>query len=1136
MATFRNPKTKQIIAVPEQYDTQTGVDINREKMKAKGYEEVVPLFDPAKTKTIMVPNKNEIVNAAKAKGWKEEVEFIPSKEATKTTEGTVSKDELLRIAKTYNVPFEELDSRLEFLGLNPNYRGIDRTKATLGTLGRTIGGNIPQFIERKIQDESLQKAVGDLQRLAGERRSTLAAGAEMAGQLLGPAGTSATLAKTAGKTALSVGTAAATGGFTGAAAMEEGEETFGAVLGAGLGVLPVLAKGAKAGAEATADLVRKIKGDVEKGLGKNVDEVIRKARAEAAPVFKAREKIVATGVADDADYVVLGERVAGKKSVNIDLSKMTPEEKQAKLIELGKIDADHKILKTAQELGWEGKVSSVPRMVQAKAVAKPTGKFEKTVESAKAFLDAKREAPGGVDEIMKAFQRSTDKDIVNNLMKKSFATDPGQRFAKMAGIFESIIDGKYVARGIDRRLGSNVEGVIQNMDTQTNKLTYILAATHSQVKDLASQIQKSGLDTANFRQYIENPALLKELSQEQQDAVTAVRNFFDTQLETVNKLAPETGLTLTKRENYFPHITPSLVETIGRIKNRAAELAQKTGVDFLNQSNITDEMFKKLKEADPDFIKALQINNNTIIKTPDDFILQYKLAVTPGATKKPAQMTEASASFMRADSMPDFLLENGFETAALNWVQNTYRHLLVKDSLAELQRYRDLARVAKDERAATYLDGLLDDLTGLRRGTPASELRRMTTAMQVWADEGAKTSTNILQKGFYTAVRDMPELFYTSLNMAYPNFLGFSPRAVLMNLSQIGTMTIPELGLAGSKYVLPATKNILSVLVNGQTIVLKNPSVAADLGKTVGETVKVRSLTHVLENEGFIGKQYSQELITALLGNAQKSLPTKAYETIANKYSNVAMAMFSGTEILNRGMVVEMGKGIAKDLLQKDAGMLKWLDRVQGAQKREMWRLIEAGKEAELERAVQDYLLSKTILNYTRQSMSNFGRIMGPMFSMFTKWPSSVTGEVVEQYAVNGFNRGTLELGKRYFAPLAVLVGATAIIDEVAPDSAIKDKLFGKAGMTSWAPVTSLNAIVGGEFLKSPAADIVTSLGQVVTNPDASGLVRAANDAAMTFVPGMSILKLALEDIPTYVTGEKQDKFKPIPIEIKKEK
>lgn len=1147
MGLVKDPRSGKLIYIPEKYGTD-GKDVNLEQAVAKGYEPVQLVMSPDRKKKAVIPFTGTDIKKAMDKGWKLPHQFIEPEEATFARGGTVAEQEIRAVATKNKVPFEELDSFLEYAGAVPDYRSKDFLKANAGMVGRTLGMNIPQFLYRESQEPNVQQALSEIQELANKRMSKLQTGAEIAGSLLVPGAPVKAISaglKAAGlgaKTAAAVstvGTGVTAGAVQQAATSKEGEElkeaVIGAVLGGGLGGLAVRGAIRETAAEIAArgdELFNKMAQDVQEKQGKTIFGLVEEKRAKSAGLISARQAVLVGEAPVTADTLEsLGKQLsttaAYKKILETRGFKEMSEDQQKQLLrELGSVDLDRKVIDLARELGWTGaKVPTVAKIAKGKRDS-----YAKAVANAKQYVQEIRVGPEGADKISTAFNRMTDKSLARNVMRTQLKYTSPETHANLRSFAESIIDGKYVVRGIDRRLGSTLENTLLDLDNATNQLTGIMARADVEVAAIAKKAKKLGVDTDDMRVFIERG---RDNTDEAKGALyDSVMRFYGTRLEELKSL----GLDIKTRENYFPHTLPSIPETISRIQGKLDDVSRAVGTD-ISKLDPTDsraaEVFATIKNDFPELIQAVELVNRTKIHDGSAFLLQAKRAVTPGGSTPGREFTEASALFQREDKIPDFLLVNKLEAGLLNWTRDTYRHILIRDSLSEITRVRDIAAEAGDTRAAKYLTGLLQDMTGLRPGTLATMTAKLGTSTRVWADraiaEAARNPTlaNRVAAAGGGVLRQTQEVWPTILNMAYPNFLGLKPAALAMNISQLGTMLAPELGgdLA-SRYMLKGMAQATLDFTAGS---------AGMIGKKLGiksaEELAARYPQLALQQKGMMAVPWSQDMINAMQSDLKQALPTKVFSKISQSYSNAAMFLYSQTEVINRAVTVNIGRDLAADLLKKDAAAMAWLQRMASSGgKRTIVDLIQKGDSEKLTQYVQEYLLSKSIFNYTRQSMSNFGRAFGPMFSMFTKWPSSVAGEILEQYAANGMKGAALETTRRYLAPWVALGVASGLMQRAAEEEGWEPQLramTGAKGVGGWAPVTSLEALLGGEFLKSPAADIVSSVGKIATNPlDEKKWTEAIDQSLLTFFPGMALLRFGLQDLPR-LAGEDVKSFKP---------
>lgn len=1151
MGTYRNPKTGQIFVLPEKYDTETGIDSNRTAAVAKGYVPVQVLTDKSLKKQVALPEAE--VPKAREKGWRLPFEVAQGAEGEGLRSGDVSRDEVQTIANKYNVPFEEVDKYLEMTGARPDYRKQDTAAASLWTVSRSAGMNIANFIRRESQAPEVQRAISDLQDLADQRRSTVGTVAEVAGSMAVPiGGLEASAAAALGKTMAplkAASVAATTGGIQGLASSREGEELSSMLMSAALsGTLGAATsrvfrgKTVPPSATENAERATELAEEVAARQGKTVQGLVQEARKANETIISTRRAYTTGRAAVDADALEKHGRALVDKPVYAkaaEKARQAGADEATLFREIASVDLDVETVRLARELGF-----TPTKKVAAASMVKAPQRFAGTVAKAKQYLKEYTASPDGVRKMDDAFERLTDVRLTKNVMKNQLRhVDPDAHW-KLKHAAEAIIDGKYVMRGIDRRLGFNGEQVIADMDDATNQLTMLIADAGVTLKKLERAAEKAGLDASNMRAVIERPG---QLTPEQQQVVRDIGEFF----EDMRQRAGALGLNIQKRENYFPHIMPNMPETISRVMRRFDDAATKLtdNYNFVTAAvadEATERAFKELQRVDPDAIRAVQllVGRAQPHKTGADFLLDVRRAINPGS-EGGREFTDATAMYLREDRIPEFLLVNNLRTGGLNWVQETFRHALLRDHLSELTRMRDVAAAAKDHRAAAYLTGLLQDLTGMRPNSLATMARKGATAVRVWADrqiaDAVKNPTlgNRVRARVADTLVDGQQIWPTLLNSAYPNFLGLSPRAALMNLSQLGTMTVPELGAELSARYTNVGVELLKGAAGQSEFIVRNPLVAKHTGVPVGQVFRPKTakeassfMSLYLENKKFKSEMWSQELVNAMQSDIKKGVGMRAFEYASEKYTRTAMVLFSATETFNRFTAAKIGERLAKDVLAKDEAALKWVRNIKGpgVQKR-IVELMQSGNAEELEHVVQQYLISKTILNYTRQSMSNFGRFMGPMFSMFTKWPTTIAGEVVEQYATQGLTAASAEVGRRFLVPWVTLAGLGAALKYAAEQEGQEQRLRaleGSRGIQGWAPVTSLEALLGGEFLKSPAADIFSSAGKVLMNPvDGQKWTQALDDAAMTFVPGMAIGRFVMEDWTRLVENEDPTRFKP---------
>jgi hypothetical protein len=192
-----------------------------------------------------------------------------------------------------------------------------------------------------------------------------------------------------------------------------------------------------------------------------------------------------------------------------------------------------------------------------------------------------------------------------------------------------------------------------------------------------------------------------------------------------------------------------------------------------------------------------------------------------------------------------------------------------------------------------------------------------------------------------------------------------------------------------------------------------------------------------------------------------------------------------------------MGQGSAGE----KAAALRFVDSMGSSFQRAIKTAVGNGDTGEATRVMSNYLIGKTMFNFDRASMSEYGRFMGPLFSAFTKWPTSIAGDMLHIYSRNGLAGGTAEVGRKYMAPLALLYAANAAIKDDTKDNPMYDWAFGKQGLTHLAPAGAAAGLLTGQMAAPPSVAIPRDVIMGIGTADPYKLYRALNDAFNAFTP-----------------------------------
>ena len=149
---------------------------------------------------------------------------------------------------------------------------------------------------------------------------------------------------------------------------------------------------------------------------------------------------------------------------------------------------------------------------------------------------------------------------------------------------------------------------------------------------------------------------------------------------------------------------------------------------------------------------------------------------------------------------------------------------------------------------------------------------------------------------------------------------------------------------------------------------------------------------------------------------------------------------------------------------------------------------------------------TQTQLAYGNIDMHELGRDLGPLFTMLTKWPVSVAGDVYKKVALEG-RKGAGDAFKKYMAPLGVAIA----LDSMRGDEG--EALIGSRGFTGWMPVNSIMgnplnlfapvpALTGGiEFGTDLVEHGIKELKGSATDSDRRGLTKKSEKVLRQYAP-----------------------------------
>lgn len=1024
----------------------------------------------------------------------------------------ISDKELEGLAEKRGVDPEWLKSSASWLGASrptSNWTDalIEGAKATTGAVGESIGLGLPQYLYGRLQvDPARRLAIEDLRELAEQRKSVATRAAEFAIGLGLPLGA-------AGKAGAGLATRAAVGAGIGATQglthSKEGEEVPDMVIGAALGLGGTAAlegaatvAGKAVGAIGSA-LTTRITGETAKAeraalpgvrdvlAGEGTAAGIKSIMEEAAP---ARERILAHAVTgeriSDEDALQIVEAIpasrrealeGGEGTLGTLVSRMATSSGESTQRVVAQVQADREIQSFAQFLT---RSERVPTPDRARTIVQDFAGREGKL------LDTAWEAHGQVravqqllrDEAIDSSQRAGDGWVRRTFLKMS--------------------DAKPAARSIDISSGdvTAVEPAVDEVATRYNHLTGAIAGVAQRRQALMEQLGATETTPEQL-----SSMLRGELNPhgEEHATVEAFRGY----LEDLRQMAVDSGLPIQYRPGYVPERMLAPVQAVRAIEGRARSLS------ISPEEGPTAEQWASGEVQD--WVRGVeQLSGETITREGDsDGVRQARLMKAWGAAGLPDQVSErlgttATAAFRREGEIPDFLRENNIEALLHGWESGVLRHVYLREPLMRLRGEADKLNALGDSVGAGYVERLVQDISsGARPGTLA---RGSQQASAQWELSFGLAADRLREAGATTradaveALGAAPRVLQAALSQVYPNFLGLSPKATFRLITQPLVFTAPDIGARGYGHVISAYGDLLHDLSTPGT-----------------------SIAGTLKEFGLAPEKFTGESRDWLRGALESSPGWHLAGEASRRWSDMAMFMYERTELMGRYITMKSAQRIVADAARGGPGGGVALDRYIATRGPAYQRAFESmrkeGRWADLSQLVAREMNAGTVMNYSRVSMSEFGRSVGPFLSTFTKWPTMVAGDVGTRFQQFGVPRGGAQVFTKYMAPWAGL----ALVDKLNPPEEYSPRtrsLVGARGAITHAPLSAVTEPIGQiiegkapRLFTPPLVEVGVNIARALKSTDQQKIWKAFQEAVDAFGPGSGGLRFLGQDLPALI-------------------
>jgi hypothetical protein len=725
------------------------------------------------------------------------------------------------------------------------------------------------------------------------------------------------------------------------------------------------------------------------------------------------------------------------------------------------------------------------------------------------------------------------------------------RLNKIASFF---IDAQYVGDAVDRRWGTSFMREMNNTATNFNNATHLTKALKTKADKVLKQFKVKDTESKDLIKNIE-----AGVRGPKEDAFrTVLRELGD----DVNKATNTNAVSL--RDNYVPHHTKPAPELRATIRNRITS-ALKNKSPVLDDKDIRvlradTELMDSIRylgrfrrAVDIDKMKARQAEDLKSVSPKDyDSVLKIHKGELARAAGTKDQLTDEalkdflpsffgsnvkriftntdfldlSASSLKQrlhEDVPDLIREYDIAKLMGNWADSIPQDIMMRGSLRKIKSMA-LSLKAKDSTASEYMTNYVNDLGGVTRGAAGifKEIKNeYSTKMYVNKAEAqeraivARASGNskaeakyLKQAKRFDNKAKWPQFAQYLQAQMYPWFLGGRVDAPIRNMTQPYTYTIPQISLDPTYQARLASMSgwkAVEGIRDGDAFkeLVKRNLVPAD--PTPGA---FDALSHGLKSTRSVG--------------------AKATEGI----NNFAMWMYQRSDIANRIVTVSIGKNVAADVLTNNPHALGYINRLPSSYRREAIMSIKSNNKEALEDIIIEHLNATTQFNYNRASMSEYGRFMGSVFSMFSKWPTSITGDIVnsidaarlsESKDKLRFSKDMARLSGKYLGPLMGLTMMDAIADRVLGADSERKKLTYGTGLAKSAPITSATAILSdpSRSMVPPAFSVISDMykaaGVLIDPKDAKSKV-LKYDTPLGIVPG-GILVKTLDRIDTFINN-----------------
>ena len=632
-------------------------------------------------------------------------------------------------------------------------------------------------------------------------------------------------------------------------------------------------------------------------------------------------------------------------------------------------------------------------------------------------------------------------------------------------LLSAIEDPKYIARRADDNLGLGMEDILDRMSENHHKYTNHISGFVGEARDLTAAAKKSNINPETIGKMIAGKQAKQgeagELAQKWANLYEAVR------VDLAGK-----GYRIDKRVDYLnmksleaPDMHNLMNLKLEKFKKIGAKAKkdpmQLTVEDFkehggsINPDLLVEEL-KDLKSVAANVLKKKSYKQiNTVLKVRK----AIKDSLNP-ANKVTAGF-DVGARFQRHGEIPDDFRSFDVGQNFMNYLGGNYKAVYFGDTLAELDRAASTMNQLGLTKSAEYWKKYSQHISGVDTGFQSMFTHKKNEVLaKLRYTQRFDTEATSFTKWTAKQQENAMDFMAWSTTLVYPNFLGGNVRAALRNYTQTFALTAPSFkGTFGTKIVTEGWGKMIKNAGNLDNI-LREKNITSH-----GDIVRA----------GY--KELSDYLNTSKLRDYSESA------------GRSLMYLYTKSDDINRSITYFAGEAWAKRLVKGDKAAIAALKDLSPAAKMRLRRIglqdkIKAGDVEGIGDVLGRTLISDTQFNYGKEQMHQFGREMGQLFSMFTKWPAMIGSDMAYNVHKHGWMGGAVKNSWKYGTPLLLLHLAQVNRDKLeGKNGKLSAYLLGK-DLTAMAPVMSVNNMdVFGGPVQRAFLDIPTAATKSLKKP-----------------------------------------------------